>query len=387
MDNGSITFFDIKACGFYRLKRDAEKLDHKYGTASEVFTELADWVNGKNFEDTIPWDVNTHPLRSKTYCRGVAIDPETKDIVVVIYRAIGGADGSLHGVRVGSKVGSDANDTVIAGKERDGDEIVWGDPCYYWIIPEHNKMASIIFPHSGADTIRFSNYLSTFVNNKSTLGQRKKQSTREFSPSKAPDRLVTVTTTTFEYGEGKDKCKCIFKFDVEQTKINTVKANLAEIRDKITQTIIRDTTTARAEDGRQPVLKVVSNFLRSLVGDEVGDEPVMAAPKRIEVIIDGAPSEAEIEALFAQRADDTDWVDVGFKVKDSEIPIWLTKYVIKSTLVIDNSDGINHYSPQKILTEIKRVRQDLLENVIINDNVEQQELIAENEPQQKAAEA
>ncbi|ASE00648.1 hypothetical protein [Salmonella enterica] len=388
MDNGSITFFDIKACGFYRLKKNAEELDYKFGSPLEIFTGLSNWVNGKNFEDTIPWDINTHPLRSKTYCRGIVVDPNTNDIVVVIYRAIGGANGNLHGVRAGSLVGSNANDTVVAGNEREGEAIVWGDPCYYWIIPEHNKMASIIFPHSGADTFRFTNYVTNFVNNKSTLGQRKKQSSREFTPSKAPDRVVTVTTTTFEYGEGKDKCNCLFKFDVEQTKINTAKANLAEIRERITHTIIRDTTTTRANDERQPILKVVSNFLRSLVGDEVGEEPAIVAPKKIEVIIDGAPSEAEIEALFAQRADETDWVDVGFKVKDSEIPIWLTKYIVKSTLAIADSDGINHYSPQKILDEINRVRADLLENVIINQpNEGQEELEVAVEIQPNIAEA
>ncbi len=32
MDNGSITFFDIKTFGFYRLKHKAKDLDYKYGT-------------------------------------------------------------------------------------------------------------------------------------------------------------------------------------------------------------------------------------------------------------------------------------------------------------------------------------------------------------------
>jgi len=94
-----------------------------------------------------------------------------------------------------------------------------------------------------------------------------------------------------------------------------------------------------------------------------GEAPQLQAPKRIEVKIDGAPSAEDIARLFEQRTDETDWADVGFKIKDSDIPIWLTKYVVKSTLPID-SDGFSHYSPERLLAEIKAVRSDIIRSVI-----------------------
>lgn len=244
MDNGSITFFDINTFGFYRLKRKAKELDYKYGTLSEIFGEFDVWLNGKAIEETIPWDVNTNPMRSKTYCRGVAIDPQTNDIVVVLLRAVGDGSGNLHGVKMGSAVGAGESETVKAGTSVKGDKVIWGEPCYYWIIPEHNKIASIIFPHSGADTYRFCQYMTTFVNNHSNADGTRKQSTTSHQHNRDPARIINVVKTMFEYGEGKNKCNCIFKFDVEQTKMKTAVGNLENIIPNITQTIIRDVATS-----------------------------------------------------------------------------------------------------------------------------------------------
>ncbi|ELR4459454.1 hypothetical protein QR995_004409 [Salmonella enterica] len=363
MDNGSITFFDINAFGFYRLKHKAKDLDYKFGSLEEVFGEFETWLRGKAIEETIPWDVNTNPMRSKTYCRGVAIDPQTKDIVVVLLRAVGDGSGNLHGVRMGSAVGSEESDTVKAGTSVRGGRVIWGEPCYYWIIPEHKKIASIIFPHSGADTNRFCQYVTTFVNNHSNVDGSRKQSTTSHQHSRDPNRIVNVVKTMFEHGEGKDKCNCLFKFDVEQTKIKTAVDNLENIIPNITQTIIRDIATSRVDDERSPFLQLASEFMPSLFGEA----PPLQSPKRIEVRIDGAPTPEEIAQLFAQRAEDTDWADVGFKVKDSEIPIWLTKYVVKSTLPID-SDGLSHYSPGKLLEEINNIREDILESVMAQED-------------------
>ncbi|HHP1483828.1 TPA: hypothetical protein ACR6NM_005240, partial [Klebsiella pneumoniae] len=79
---------------------------------------------GKAIEETIPWDVNTSPMRSKTYCRGVAIDPQTNDIVVVLLRAVGDGSGNLHGVKMGSAVGAGESETVKAGTDVKGDKII-----------------------------------------------------------------------------------------------------------------------------------------------------------------------------------------------------------------------------------------------------------------------
>lgn len=319
-------------------------------------------------------DITVHPMRSRTYCRGVVIDPDTNDIVVVMLRAVGDKSGNLHGVKVGSVVGANASETVKSGTDIQGEEIIWGEPCYYWLIPEHKKMASIIFSHSGADTIRLSNYIKTFVNNNVSVGAVRKQTSTDRVHHLDPNRNIRTVKTSFEYqGEG-NKYNCIFKFDFEQTKVKTAIRNLEQMIPNITQTIIRDTTTTRLQDERGPLLRLASEYLPSLFGEH----PELQSPKRIEVRIDGAPSAEEIANLFAERMDDTDWADVGFKIKDSDIPVWLTKYIVKSTLAID-SDGLSHYSPERIMAELKTVREDLLRSVLEQEQKQEQEQEQEQE--------
>lgn len=56
MDNGSITYFDITACGFYRLKHKSDQSDYKFGDLIGVLDDLESWLADKSFEQTLAWD-------------------------------------------------------------------------------------------------------------------------------------------------------------------------------------------------------------------------------------------------------------------------------------------------------------------------------------------
>lgn len=363
METGIITFFDINACGFYRLKRNADDLDHKFGDVEEVFSELEKWLENKSVEESIPWDIESHPLRTRTYCRGVAVDPKTRDRVMVMYRAIGSAKGRLHAVKRNAAVGASESETVKT--VTNGDDYIWVEPCYYWILPQYNKIASIVFPHSGADTIRMCNYIFNFVVNHGDFGKKKETSSYSKSRSSCQDDDFLVSKTFFKYVEDGKIYNCIFKFNTETTKVNKPGENLLDIREKIVQTIIRDTTVVQVEDTRQPILRLMSNVLSDFLGN---DKAEFKKPKKIEVKVDGAPSESEIKTLLERNADDVDWVDVGFVLKDSSRPIWLKKYMARTSIFVDDSDGIEHFSPEKLLSEIMAVRNDLVQAIIYNDD-------------------
>lgn len=267
METGIVTFFDIKACGFYRLKKNAEELEHKFGDADDVFSELEKWLRNKSVEESIPWDVDTHPLRNRTYCRGVAVDDETKDRVIVIYRALGSAKGRLHAVKRSAAVGASESET--AKTITNDNDYIWVEPCYYWLIPEYNKIASIVFPHSGADTARMRNYIFNFVVNHGDFGRAKNTTSFSKARTSYSDEDILVSKTVFKFDEDGKECNCVFKFLTEITKVNKPGENLLELREDITQTIIRDTTVARTEDTRQPLLRLMSNVLSEFLG---GDE-------------------------------------------------------------------------------------------------------------------
>ncbi|MDU6388619.1 MAG: hypothetical protein E6562_08515 [Pantoea sp.] len=365
MDNGSITFFDITACGFYRLKHDPKKLDHKYGTIDDVINDLSLWLNGKNFEHTLPWNKADQPLKTRIYCRGLCRDTVTNDTVIVLYREVGNGNG-IHGIKIGSKVGEDIKGTVKAGSEHGVDKVIWGEPCYYWIIPEINKIAAIKFPHSFTDVTLFSQYFIQHVNNNSRLGERTK-SKRTFEAAKSPGRMVDVYSTYFKYVEGSNKINCVFKFILDETKLKAVESNLERLRHKITHTLIKDSTVVNQQDTRQPVIRLTSVALASLVGDTARDKimgapPVLSQPRKIEVKIDGAPSPEEIRTIFSMRGDEADW-DVGFLLADSTNPVWLSSYVARTKLPLHDSDGNEHYSASFLLSEINKVRDDLISEV------------------------
>ncbi|MGP6473649.1 hypothetical protein [Rahnella aceris] len=366
MDTASITFFDINACGFYRLKHSAKDLDYKFGDLNVVVNDLSEWLQDKNFEDTLPWDAADQPLKQKVYCRGIVTDPHTKDSVIVLYRAVGDGNG-IHGIKIGSKIGANVQGTVKAGSKVGLDEVIWGEACYYWLIPEFNKIASIRFPHSYADTYLFCNYFTQHINNNSKFGTRKKTK-REVEARNNPGRVVPIYNVTFQYKDKKGSCNCVFKFLVEETKLTAANEDLKALRAKITQTIIRDTTSTRLEDPRQPLLQLSSTALASLFGEPARDKllgrpPKLVQPKKIQVIVDGAPSLEELNQLFQMREEDSSWVDVGFKLVDNDNPIWLTNYVARTKLSIESSEGKEHYSPEFLLNQINLIRTDLVQQL------------------------
>jgi hypothetical protein len=373
MDNGLVTFFDISACGFYRLKKDSKELDHKFGSITETILDLSNWLVDKKFEQTIPWNVNSLPGKPKIYCRGIAVDPKTQDAVIVIYRAVGDSTGNIHGVKVGADVGPKAKGTVVAGTEHDGDKIIWGQPCYYWFIPKLNKMASINFPHSSSDTSKLCTYIREHVNNNSLFGERK-QTTREMPNSKDPTNTTKIVSTTFPHGTGKDKCNCLFKLDVKELKVETMKEDLDKMRPKITHTIIRDVATNVVSDTRTPFLKVASEFMPSLFGEA----PITTTPAKIEVVVDGAPSIEELNKLFTSRETALGWSDVGFRMSGSNSTTWLTEYTVRTNIEIISSDGEDHYSPEVLLNEINRIRDDLIEPLFTFDAEKQEGLDLES---------
>jgi hypothetical protein len=333
-----------------------------------VLADLTLCLKDKKFEETLPWH-HDEP-KAKVYCRGIATNTDTGDSLLIIYRAVGDHSGSIHGVKVGADVGPEAEGTVLAGSESGGERIIWGQPCYYWFIPEKNLLASIQFPHSSSDIEKLTSYLKAHINLNGNFGIRVKKTQEYFNPKTGKN--VRINKTTFPYGEGKEQCNCIFKFSAKELVLKTVVSQLEELSSQITQTVIRDTTTVRTPDDRGPLLQIGSEYLPSLFGAE----PDTSQALKVELVIDGAPSAEDIVSLFTDESENSDWRDIGFKINGSSSTTWLKKYVARTKIFVD-SDGESHLSPEMLLKSITKARDDLLSGVkrpesiaIIEDIVE-----------------
>ena len=91
---------------------------------------------------------------------------ETGDYILILWRAVGNGNG-VYGIR--SNAALNDNALYNANDAGNGDDIIWGEPSYYWFIPRHNVFASIKFPSSIADTKLMNSFLKDFMWLHSTL--------------------------------------------------------------------------------------------------------------------------------------------------------------------------------------------------------------------------
>lgn len=96
-----------------------------------------------------------------------------------------------------------------------------------------------MFPHSGADTARMRNYIFNFVVNHGDFGRAKNTTSFSKARTSYSDEDILVSKTVFKFDEDGKECNCVFKFLTEITKVNKPGENLLELREDITQTIIR----------------------------------------------------------------------------------------------------------------------------------------------------
>ena len=62
------------------------------------------------------------------------------------------------------------------------------------------------------------------------------------------------------------------------------------------------------------------------------------------------------------RGEESEW-DVGFLLADRANPVWLSSYVARTKLPLQDSDGFEHYSARFLLDEINKIRDDLISEV------------------------
>ena len=161
MEQGLITFFDVKACGFYRVKN--KETIHVEGSLSETINLIHSWVQGRDFDQTLPWSKRIHENRPKIYCKSSYIHESTGDAVFVFWKQFGDDSGSLNGILAKSKVDDKEKDTHTVETNVRGQDVIYGQPMYYWYIPEHNLIASVKFPHSLADSEGVSHYIKKCI--------------------------------------------------------------------------------------------------------------------------------------------------------------------------------------------------------------------------------
>lgn len=355
MEQGLITFFNVKSCGFYRLKD--KKSVHVEGTMSEIIDLLYNWLKGRDFDQTIPWDIKAHVNRTRIYCKSAYIHEQTKDAVFVFWKQFGEDNGNLNGILAKSKVDDKGVDTHKVKARIKGQNVILGEPMYYWYIPEYNLMASIKFPHSLTDTESVCSYIKKCIDLRIN-NPRKIQSESRFFNHLAGREIVTKNVT---YKSEDGSYSLSFKIDAEMKELSINDASLANLARRITHLVVRESISSSREIEKDSLFTMFDKLTRNKHGS-------MSRSKQVEIVSEehfDADGLASILATYnSDHEPDSKWDNVGFKIDGIDKPTkWFDRYVDRKKIFVredDKKEG-SYFSAETLMDYILFKRHDLLD--------------------------
>lgn len=307
-----LNFFSIEACGLYK---HGDKEPKGLGI-SETFDLIYEWVQNKPMEETIPWDPDaTRNNVAKCYCHDFYKCEDTGEFLFVLWKSDSTNNGSLLGAQATAQTGT-ADVVEFSGGHR-GKKMLWGRPCYYWIIPHLRTVVSIKLDHSVCDSGLFQEWVSKCITNK----------------VKHEGKKVTATEggqARFEFKDGNDLTgnRYSYRFDVHLRSVNTASSQLQELAGRVTHIIRRDTIKLDAGFDERPVWAKMFDSIPHLA-----TKP-KAKTREIEVRAEAKPTANEIREIISKFSREerkrSEWNNVGFATDKGDV--WVDRYRLHETV-------------------------------------------------------
>jgi hypothetical protein len=337
---GNMNFFKVNLCGLYRMN---DKTPHGI-ELKETFELISTWAKNRPMSTTLPWNANSLSSRSKCYLRDICTDPETGDFLVVLWKSDAQESGGIWGAEEDAEIGS--GDVVQYTDQHRGKKVIWGRPCYYWVIPTLQSVVSIKFDHSICDSQLFQDFVSGCINNRVDHPGRVKDTTER--------GYVRIS-----HSDGDDKYRYGYRFEVSLRSLDTTNVELGKFAQTVTHIIRRETIQVVAKDERAEWIK---RFNKTL--PYVSAKP-KSKQRQIEIRAEAKPTVAEIKEIIELYAKESrksgGWDNVGF-YGESGIT-WVDKYRLKAEVVLSESPkGVLPAS--FLLRELKKKRESFMSPVM-----------------------
>lgn len=315
---GHLNFFKVKLCGLYKI---GESVSTHGCEIEETFKLIGDWVANRPLSATIPWDPDTFKDGAKCYCKDFYRDKDTGDIMLVLWKSESDDDGTVYGAEEDEATGKGKVVSYTSGYK--GKKVIWGRPCYYWVVPSLKTVVSIKFNNSVCDSHLFQRYIVSCIKN------RVKHPGREID--KRPSGYVSISHS------GKDGSKnLLYRFNMSIMSLATSSAELKNLSKKVKYIIKRETVVVNSPDERPTWL---SRF------DQL---PFLhAKPKsknrKLEIKAEANISVSELKDIIEeyskeQRKPD-EWNNVGFSEEENGPVIWVDKYRLTDHITFSNSQS------------------------------------------------
>lgn len=357
MEHGLISFFELEQCGFYY--KSGSEHQHVEGTVKEVMNSFCEWVKNRDFNQTIPWDVENHPKRQQIYCKSVSQDQNTGDTLLVLWKRFGDDSGKVSGISPDAKVGHDTGDSIKIDHKVKGQSAILGQPMYYWIIPELNVLATINFSHSCAATKEVCDYLKRCVDYR-IPHPRKHTIERE---GVNPHTGETIVTKAISFLTEDQKRTMHFRFFASMKELDSTKANAARLAPRISHIVVRDTISTNIGSDKDPLFSLWAKMQKK-----------KKLSKQLEIIEEVALTQDElleiIELHKAEYNPANKWNNIGFKEEGSETIRWFDKYVSREHLRLTPlAHDQNYYSANTVLDRIIQEREILLSQFLAKPKI------------------
>ncbi|ELS3450675.1 hypothetical protein ACVV7M_002568 [Vibrio vulnificus] len=367
----TLTYFNFDLFGFYRI-RQGKTGEFSHGTIQEIFSDLQNWLQGKSLKETLVYNVDEVSRKSTVYCRSFEKNETTGDIVMTLWQAVGTKNSGVGGAFADESIASTSSETLISGSEIDGKEIIWGQPSYYWIIPELNKIASIKLPNSIIDTPVFCQYIKSYVDYRRPC-ETKKESTRVFSHSKS-HKEIKVKTITYEQQLDENKaCALTFKAIARQFKKETAGTDLVALSENVTHIVYRQIIEKSVKDDRASWVKVFDKISDFFGTDS--EQPMTSDSSNVELIVEAKPSPKAIQKMledYSQEYCEGGWYNIGLKQDGrSGRTIWLNEFVIRDEIFLPSTKS-EYYTAKEVLSAVNQHRARLV-NALLQKPVQSEE--------------
>lgn len=345
MSEGLVSFFKYKSLGFYKVGDTY----HEDLNMTAMLDSLLEWHRTRSsIADTLLWDDETpgYSNRKKVYLKAIDKNESTGDFIVILWRAVGSGTG-VYGIR--SDVSLAQAEVVNADDSIGNNQVIWGEPAYYWFIPSLNIFASLKFNSSIADTELMNHYLKDFV----LLHSNFKQKTKEIREGKHGQ----YTSVSFKSETGQ---KLWFRiYSAQYTKL-TEEADLDLIASEITHFVKREVISAQTQQNTD-----WTRYFRNL---PFLSQSITKHSRKVEITIDAAPTVEELRDIFDSYGEQyshtgDNWTNLGFKKEGVGGVCWLNEFIVKNTLLVSDisqSDDSGFYSTERLFNALHLKRDSLL---------------------------
>ena len=272
--------------------------------------------------------------------------------MLVLWKSESDGTGAIWGAQAGAQAG---NSKVIEYKgSYDGKPVIWGRPCYYWILPKLNTVISVKVDHSVCDSNLFQEWVTKCITNRIDH-QNKKRSETESGQVR------------FEFLDGTDLIsRYSYRFSVKLRTLNTGSAHLQDLATRITHIIKRDTIKLNSGIDERPY------WVRMF--DNIPHLPAKARSKtrQIEIRAEAKPTQSEIREIIETFAKEerkrSDWNNVGFGTDTGDV--WVDKYRLHETLNL-SADASTIFSALDIHQRLSEKRHQLLSGIAADERMMQ----------------